>query len=90
MFDSSSSGNSSPQRAIGAYSEKDSPMSSRGDTKPCIYSGCSGTMQFASEPVKGRGGAHEWVCSTTAKHVHRPVASRDSDVRPTRVDDESK
>ena len=45
----------------------------RGDRKPCIYSGCSGTMQFARQAT-GRE-AQGWVCSTTANHFHRPLGT---------------
>jgi hypothetical protein len=57
----------------------------RGDTKACIYSGCSGTMQFA------RGAQSEdalaWLCSLSVKHVHVPGKRReDARQRATAVD----
>lgn len=48
-----------------------------GDTKSCIYSGCSGTMHFA------RGAQSEdaqaWLCSVSTKHVHVPANQRKED-----------
>ena len=52
-------------------------MPARGDTKSCIYSGCSGTMQFA------RGAQSEdaeaWLCSISTRHVHVPAGQRKED-----------
>ena len=49
----------------------------RGDTKPCIYSGCSGTMQFARESKTEE--AQAWLCSASPKHVHRPADIREKE-----------
>jgi hypothetical protein len=46
---------------------------SRGDTKPCIYSGCSGTMQFKRPTEQD---AQTWLCSVSPKHLQRPAENR--------------
>ena len=46
----------------------------RGDTKPCIYTGCSGTMQF-DRGVKVED-ALRWACSESPKHLQRPADTR--------------
>lgn len=51
-------------------------MSARGDQKPCIYTGCSGTMQFGRETTRDHSGLQGWTCSATASHFHRPLANR--------------
>ena len=45
-----------------------------GDTKPCIYTGCSGTMEFAVEAKLEE--ALRWVCSASPKHSQQPAANR--------------
>ena len=46
----------------------------RGDTRPCIKSGCEGVMQFGREPAATPAGANTnngapgWVCSASPAH----------------------
>ena len=49
----------------------------RGDTKPCIYTGCSGTMQFARRPEPEE--AMGWMCSVSGKHFQRPAGTRSAE-----------
>ena len=49
-------------------------IAAQGDTKPCIYSGCSGTMQFAA-PAQSED-AQAWLCSVSTTHVHVPANQR--------------
>jgi hypothetical protein len=58
----------------------------RGDTKPCIRTDCTGTMQFAREPGRlavdprepdhhplpgASDGDRGWVCSAEPQHFQR-------------------
>ena len=49
---------------------------SRGDTKPCIYTGCSGTMQYARGEAQRPEERVGWMCSASRKHVQRPAETR--------------
>lgn len=55
--------------------------SARGDQKPCIRDGCSGTMQFGREPLPPRPaeraseGERGWVCSERPEHFQRAVST---------------
>ena len=50
----------------------------RGDSKPCMRAGCSGTMHFARKPLPDgsllakAGGEPGWVCSVEAGHFQLP------------------
>ena len=62
----------------------------RGDSRPCIRSGCDGMMQFGRKPVfRGSGvgmmtaGARGWNCSVTPEHFSAQHEATGEE-RPTR------
>ena len=58
--------------------------SARGDSRPCTYTACSGTMQFRREPLPQTSSTTNvdergWVCSENLGHFQRASERPDAD-----------